>query len=431
MKSVGRFGYWVAVLLGVMAFWWGASVHAAAVNRSTGKDQGAYVALADRMARKHALEVDGARPPLYPALLTLARQAGEDRETFFRRARTFTVVLATLAWLAFLFVLRRRLRPATALAVWLALGFSLWLFYAPYVKAESLFFPCATASFLFVLEQIERPGYRSAVVGGLVSGVAQLLKVSLAPALWLFVAVQGLCVARRLALRRTVRDRRARRRAGATALFFVAFFVVLAPYLFANQRVFGRPFYNVNSDFYIWNDSWADTGRHTRGHGDRTGFPKLSPGKLPSAEHYFRNHDAGDVLARLERGAVGLGRQAAAGPGFLPITSFALVLGLALLARRRPLRRTLRSHWPLALYTCGYFAGYLLLDCWFYAINPGLRFVAALFGPALFVAGCAADRAVRPNARSAWVFPGLLVGSLLLASPAIASFVRTWRAAGW
>jgi hypothetical protein len=88
VKSVGRFGYWALVLLGVLAFWWAASVHAAAVNRSTGKDQGAYVALADRMARKHALEVDGARPPLYPALLTLARQAGEDRETFFRRART-------------------------------------------------------------------------------------------------------------------------------------------------------------------------------------------------------------------------------------------------------------------------------------------------------------------------------------------------------
>jgi len=423
--------YWVVVGLAVVAFWRGASVHAAAVNHTTGKDQGAYLALAGRVARSHGVEVDGARPPLYPALLTLAWRAGTDRQSFFLRARTLTVVLATLAWLAFLFVLRRRLRALTALAVWLALGFSLWIFYAPYVKAESLFFPCATASFLLLLEQIQRPRYRTACVAGLVSGVAQLLKASLAPALWLFVGVQGLLVVRTFVTSRSLREPRARRRIASTALLFATFFVVLLPYAVANTRVFGRPFYNVNSDFYLWNDSWADTRRSTRGKGDRAGFPQLPPSKLPSAERYFRSHGAADVLARLERGAVGLGDQAVHGPGFLQITSFALLLAFGLFALQRSWRRTLRVAWPLALYAGSYFGGYLLLYCWFYAINPGLRFVAALFGPALFLAGCVADRASSRNARWAWAFPALLVSSLLVAAPTIMTFLRRWAGAGW
>ena len=37
---------------------------------------------------------------------------------------------------------------------------------------------------------------------------------------------------------------------------------------------------------------------------------------------------------------------------------------------------------PLSVFSAGYFGGYFLLYCWFYAINPGLRFVAALVIPA-------------------------------------------------
>jgi hypothetical protein len=431
VKRVRDCTYWLVVMGALFAFWRGASVHAVTVNHTTGKDQGAYLALAGRIARSHRVEVDGARPPLYPALLTLAWRAGDARQTFFLRARTLTIVLATLAWLAFLLVLRARLRPLTALAVWLAIGFSVWIFYAPYVKAESLFFPCASASFLLLFEQIRRPRYRAGCVAGFVSGLAHLLKASLAPALWLFVAVQALLVARTLVASRSLHVPQARRRIGSTLLLVATFFVVLLPYLAGNARVFGRPFYNVNSDFYVWNDSWADTGRSTRGKGDRWGFPQVPPSKLPSAQRYFRRHRAADVLARLERGAVELADQAAHGPGFLQITSFALLLGLGAVAFRRRLCRRLRVGWPLALYSVAYFAAYLVLDCWFHAINPGLRFVAALFGPALFLAGFLADRARFGGVRRAWVFPASLVVTLLLAAPRIVTLLRTWGGAGW
>lgn len=431
-KRARSFSYWSVVALAVMAFAWGASVHARAVNHTAGKDQGAYLALARRMVRTHAMALDGARPPLYPALLTFAWHDGNDKQQFFESARSFTIVLAVFGWFAFLFALRRSLRPLTALAVWLAAGFSLWMFYAPYVKAESLFFPCATASFMLLVEQLRWPRYGTACVAGGVSGVAQLLKASLAPSLWLFVAVQAVLVA--LDLRkspRPLRDGRVRRRFGASALVVAVFFAVVSPYLVANTRVFGRPFYNVNSDFYMWNDSWADTWRGTRGHHDREGFPELPPDKLPSAKRYFEKHRAAVAIKRLTRGAAGLWEGAAAGPGFLEVTLFALFIGLGSFAVGRRLRPTLRSYWPLALFASAYFAGYFVLYFWFYAINPGLRFVAALVGPALFMAGCAADRSPLLKTRWARAVPALLAGSLLVAAPTIVSFVRTWGSAGW
>ncbi len=431
-KRAGAAIYGTVVALALAAFARGASIHALAVNLADGKDQAAYLALARRIVRTHTLSVDGARPPIYPMLLTFVWHEGAGGQQFFESARSFTVVLATLGWLAFLFVLRRQLRPLTALAVWLAVGFSLWMFYAPYVKAEALFFPFATTSFMLLLEQIQRPRYPAAFFAGLVSGVAQLLKASLAPSLWLFVAVQGLLLGR--SLLRTAhpfRNLRVRRRLGVSALVVATFFVVISPYLRANMRVFGRPFYNVNSDFYMWNDSWAATRRGTRGHHDRQGFPQLPPDRLPSAKRYFEQHSVGDVVERLERGAAGLWKGAVAGPGFLEVSTFGLLAGLAAFALGRRPSPTLRIYWPLALFSGAYFAGYCILYCWFYAINPGLRFVAALVGPALFVAGCLADRTRARGPRRAWLFPLMLVGSLLVVTPTIVTYVDTWSAAGW
>jgi hypothetical protein len=425
--------YWSVVALAVLVFFRGASAHALAVNREAGKDQGSYIVLARQMLRTHSIAVDGARPPLYPALIALASDGTDDRKRFFLQARAFTSVLALAAWLGFLFVLRRSLRPFTALAVWLAVGFTLWMFYAPYVKAEALFFAFSSSSFMLMLEQIQKPSFGKAILVGVVSGLAQLLKASLAPALWLFALVQACVVASELLRRRgTSRSPRVPlRRAGATLLVVATFLVTLLPYLVTNARVFGRPFYNVNSDFYMWYDSWGESGRGTRGHGDRKGFPDLPPSKLPSATKYLERHGVAHVVERLERGAVGLGSRAVSGPGFLPVTLLALVAGALSFGARRRRGRALRAYFPLALFCGGYFAGYLLLYCWFFAINPGLRFVAALVGPAIFVGGCLADRGMGRGVVWRSAFPLLLIGALLALAPGIVTGIRTWSSAGW
>lgn len=428
------FVYGLGVALGLVLFYEGAALHARTVNASGTKDQQPYLLLGKRMRQSGALSLDGARPPAYPALLALVRQPRGSKEEHFEHAKSHTLVWTLAVWLAFLFVLRRYLKPFTALAAWLALGFTVWMFYAPYVKAEALFYFFATGSFLLMLEVLWRPTWARALATGVVTGVGYLFKASLSPALLLFAAVQG-----GAALAELVRARRAGRslrrpllRALTVPLTVGAFLVTVSPYLVANRAKFGHYFYNVNSDFYIWYDSWGESGRGTRGHGDREGWPNMRDSELPSAAKYFEQRGVAHALRRVERGARGLAEGAATQYGFLPVLVVAWVGAAVALGTNRNLRRLVVRRWPLALFCAAYFAGYFLSCTWFYAIHPGLRFLVALVPPAVILAGWLADRGkTRGWLPALAVFPVLVVGALVIEAPLIAHYARHLSMAGW
>jgi len=236
-----------------------------------------------------------------------------------------------------------------------------------------------------------------------------------------------------------VQARRAGRKLGRPLLraltvpvTIAAFLVTVSPYLFANKAKFGHYFYNVNSDFYIWYDSWGESGRGTRGHGDRRGWPNLPDSKLPSASRYFAKYGVAHALRRVERGAVGLVRGATEQYGFLPIVVVAWVSAGVALGTNRNLRRWVVRRWPLAFFCAGYFAGYFLSCTWFYAIHPGLRFLVALVPPAVILAAWLADRGKNLGRLPALaVFPLLVGGTLVLEAPLIAHYVRHLSMAGW
>lgn len=399
---VATLAYAAVVLAAIYLCNRGAQEHSRVVNRDYNpKDQGAYLNLGRRTAETQRIQVDGARPPLYSALLALVYHPDLSREEYFERCKKLNIRLTLAGWILLLIPLLRRLRPPSALTVWLALGFTVFLFYAPYVKAEGIFYALSTWAFLCTLDVLFRPRVSTALLAGAVTALAQLTKESMLPGLWLFVAVQGVAVA--VALTRQVR-RKTRplrlhsiaRRAATIPLVLLAFLVVVYPHIRVNERVFGHYFYNVNSYFYVWYDSWGEVVRGTRKYGDRVGFPNMPKENLPSARKYFETHTAEEIEARVVKGAVGTFENALRSHGFVDYVAYAAVCGIVSLAFARRLRRFFVRRWPMALYGVGYFSGYFLLCTWFYSIHPGLRFVVMLVPPFLYLGAWCSDRLRHP-----------------------------------
>jgi hypothetical protein len=329
------------------------------------------------------------------------------------------------------------LKPLTALAVWAAIGFTLLMFYAAYVKAEALFYVLATCSFLCMLDLIHRPRYGFALLTGVVTGAAQLSKESMLPALGLFAAVQALAaLVRGFGRWRRAEPRRWRsglRRVLTVPIVLVAFFVTVYPHVRVNRQVFGHYFYNVNSYFYIWYDSWGQVSRGTRKYGDREGWPRMPPEKIPSARKYFESHSGEQMWNRVLRGAQGTIGKAAESHGFLRYASYGL-LGVAIaFVTTRSARRFAIRHWPVSLFCIGYFAGYFLMCTWFFAIHPGVRFIAGLAPPLLVLGAWLSDRASRAGRSGALGLVTLIVlGSLAVDLPDLLSHsVKRMTAAGW
>jgi len=412
----------VVVGLGAV-FFIGAQAHNQRFNhKATSSDQSAYLSFAKHLATR-SMYVDGARGPGYPLFLTAAYQEGATRAEFFERAKTLTVAATTLAWLTLWFLLRARLPFLQALVAWNAIGFFGLIHYAPYVKAEALYFVAITAAFLLLLRMLRSRSLKLGLACGLVLGAAYLMK---SPALFLLVAF-GLAKILKLTLellrsRAPLRDRALAMARGVAPLTVVVLVILgmSSPLFWENQRKYGHALYNVNSSFYLWYDNWAEAKRGTRAHGDRVGWPDLPASELPSAREYFATHTAHQIIARIERGAKrsfqALGRRGVT----LYLEAYALAVLFAALVRRRRAAGLLKRNLPEILLFSSFLGVTVLLAAWFEPISAGPRPMAAAV-PVAFAAlaltlGDLGKRKARPSSRR----PGLgtvlalLIGLLLV-----------------
>ena len=78
-----------------------------------------------------------------------------------------------------------------------------------------------------------------------------------------------------------------------------AFFITTAPYLIENYIKFRKNiFYNVNTTFYVWYDSWEQVENGTKKYGDRVGWPNIDESLIPSASKYLQSHTLTEVFER-------------------------------------------------------------------------------------------------------------------------------------
>ncbi len=379
----------VLIAAGCVALYWSAaSRHSEEVNfDQETTDQSAYMNDARRM-RESGYEFVGGRNrmPVYPFLLSLLHEPGLQELAFFERGKRFNTILS-LVLLGLIFaILRARLSPAAALAQIGVIAFTLFLFKAPYVQCELLFYTLVFASFVLMLEILRKPRWPVGLLAGATIGLAHLTKASVLPGLLIFLAVA------------TCRFLISRKPAGliAVALTAVTFLAVIYPYISTSKRVFGRYFYNVNTSFYMWYDSFEEAQQGTKAHGDRAGWPDMPEEQIPGPMKYFREHTWGQMLDRMTFGLSRLHRQTSGAYGYYKfLLAYAGLAVVALLWNPSWTAGWIRRNAAPAAFAVCYLSSYLILFAWLgKSMNSGHRVSLMIFLPLMFCAALVIERSL-------------------------------------
>lgn len=393
--------YLVLFLAVALVFFWNrASVQGRLVNTDvTRTDQNAYIRQGIKMRISDFSCVHPRnRMPLYPGLLALfmdkqdlekiqpgisegAMLDASLSEYFFETGKRINMALATLLAVFLAVVFFRTFPLHHALNLWALAVFGVLVFKAAFTQAEVLYYFLTFAAFLACWCLFKRPGIFLAAWGGLLLGVAHLTKASVLPGVLVLAVFYPLD-----ALWRCRHGGGGLfRRLAAAAVLVAAFFVVIGPYILQSKRMFDRYFYNVNSTFYMWCDSWDEAKSRTYKAGDRMSFPNLPPEELPGPINYFRSHTADEAFGRILKGISVVFHVMTNSYGYLgPCLAY---LGFAILlvaALPKLVWRVFRRRPFAVLALVAYFCGYYLLVAWYSPVICGNRFILGLFLPFLF-----------------------------------------------
>jgi hypothetical protein len=378
-----------AVGVGLMALYWhGAQQNLVHVNTDPGqRDQNAYIGYAEDLLNEDFSHIAGRnRMPLFPFLLSFGLDPADPREIAFARAKQFSVGLSIVLLALLGALLVRSLSPLEAGTLWLISAFSVYIFRAAYVQPELLYYTLTAFLFVLMLRYLRRPGLEMAASIGILAGLVHLTKASILPGLAVFLLV-ALGWGAALALRegRTVgRPRALARLAGLLALVVGFFLLTVFPYIKNSWYMTGRPFYNVNSTFYLWYDSWREAELGTKAHGDRNGWPDMPANEIPSFQRYIGEHSARQILGRFVQGASLTVQEATGSYGYAKyILLFGLALAAALCLQPRSLGGIFQRHKQHIAFAGVYILVYALFYSWYAQIAGGNRLVLGLFLPVL------------------------------------------------
>ena len=391
-----QIGAILALLLLIAPFLQATFLHSRVLNYSADfVDQAEYLQVA-RTASLQNFQTTGDhnRMPLYPFFLALFYRPRMSDAAFFELGKSVNVWLS-LALLGLLFAFVRNYFSLLKTAMFTALAaFSLYIFKAPYIQSESVYYFLALVGFILMVRLLIWPELRLAISAGVVLGLAHLTKASILPGLLLFTALfllKTLIVAVRLLGRKSLSWQKWRSvadRLGILAMTLICFLAVIFPYIRAMKASFGQYFYNVNTTFYIWYDSNAEAiAAEAKYHFAQAWPSQFAPDELPGPAKYFREHSPAQILERIR-----FGLQAQAGNLLeqFSVTNYQLsYLAILVFVFLADLRRSLRlagEYRYAVVYSVLYFVGYLAAFVWYSPISPERRFTYGLYLPFLFSA---------------------------------------------
>jgi len=348
----------------------------------TRTDQGAYIKQGIAMRDSGFTWVNPRnRMPLYPGLLAMFLEKGAEPKAFFETGKRINTAIAFAGLVFAGLVFLRGFPRHHALNILFLAAFTVFLFKAPYVQAEILYYALTFAVFLLCWRLFGRPGFWTALLAGGILGLAHLTKASVLPGLVVIVVFLPLDAL----WQRWKSGRSPLGKIVAAVVVAAAFLASVYPYIANSKKIFGRYFYNVNSTFYMWCDSWKEAKSRTRDAGDRKGWPDIPADEIPSFFNYLKTHTAGEIAWRIVKGISVVFNAMMKSYGYLGICLAYLAFAAFLVAWkwRLALRLFLRRPVPpLAL--LAYFCGYCLLVAWYSPIISGNRFILGLFLPFLF-----------------------------------------------
>jgi hypothetical protein len=372
-------------------YWRGAEQNLIRANTDpTRVDQGAYINYAEKILKEDYSHVGNRnRMPLYPFVLSFVLNPEDSLAAEFVRAKYFSLALSIALLLAIGALFLRLFSPLEAVTLLLTTAFSLYIFKAAYVNTELLYYTLAAFLFFIMLRYLVKPSVGLAVATGILAGLTHLAKASAPPALGLFLVVAftwGVALILRGAKQEHIKLTAAKflPLAANVALVVGFFLLTVFPYIKNSWYRFGSPFYNVNSTFYVWYDTWEEVKRGTNAHGDRVGWPDMPASEIPSFGKYMREHTPKDMVDRVLTGTSRTIQEAKRSYGYAKyVFLFSLVLVVAVSLNRRRFRESLSRYPHVIAFAAVYFLMYAMLNAWFYDFVDGNRLALAQYVPLL------------------------------------------------
>ncbi len=370
------------------------SAHAKEVNTTYAPidDEDAYIGFAIK-ARETNFQFTGTRNqmPVYPFIQSLFYQSGMSIEEFFTLGKQVNIVLSLLC-LAVLFIVFQKFLPLyQAVILVFATAFGLYVFKSGYFMSELLYYSLGALTFLFLGFLLIRPSIKLSICAGLLLGVAHMTKASALPALLLFLgvfAVKELFTAL-LQWKNGLPDSGrgqpgVKLRLASLVMVVIGFLAVTAPYGIESKRIYGSFFYNVNSTFYMWNDSYEESIAGPIAHGDSVGWPVMRSEDIPSPGKYFRDHNLAQIENRIlygiEMQKVNILNQYSVFNYPILFLAYTTVLFFIGIKRNLPI---VKKYFPLVVFALLYFTSYTGLYVWYSVISCTPRFIYGLYVPLL------------------------------------------------
>ena len=364
-------------------------------NDLTRSDQGAYMNFAKK-AYKARFQFTGNRNrmPLYPWIQALFYSPQMDDETFFQQGKRLNVVLSLICLLALGIAFFHKFSKLYAFYAILAIAFTVFAIKSPYFQVEILFYTLFGLAFILSLETLLSPKWHKSIGVGVLFALAHFSKASALPGLLIFISSYGILFLSRLFSRSLNRGqvRQILYHALAPPVVFMA---LLFPYFQENKNTYGTYFYNVNTTFYMWYDSWEEAKEGTAAAGDRRGWPDMPDEEIPSLSKYLREHTTDEIIERFRNGAAALLRTGCRNSSYsfgycsqVGLSLLILALGLPLLfkgIRRRKGNKNMHIVWYVLLF----FLLYALSFAWYMPIMGwgASRTILSLAIPLLWTVG--------------------------------------------
>jgi len=393
--------FWL--VMAAFYFWAGARQKESVNLSATAGGQYPYLVYAKGIAGEGVTRYfgDRNRMPLYPALL--ATVYAQDWDTFVDRSAWFAILSSALVWAGIGCICYATLPVWPATLILLSGVVCVFLPNASFVQAELTYYGLLLATWLMLGRLIQRPQGWWAAGAGLAVALNYLTKTSgvaiLAPFL---VATCARAAAQWRSTKAAKSTESVPPRRSRPASWLLSGVIVTAVYLFVsfpylanNKERFGRYFYNVNTTFFMWCDSWPEAKAFEERYDISRRYPEAPSAQIPGPVNYWRTHSAGAMLGRLGGGIRTLWTRALEGSFGRYFGISAALLVILVVRQRKEWGQLVREYWAVGLYCLLFFAGSLAAFAWYTPVAFGDRFLLSLFLPAMFGAWWLSDRLAR------------------------------------
>jgi hypothetical protein len=377
-----------ALLLVLGFFYVNSTLHYSMVNREYWlSDQEAYLQFA-KAVKVNGFPYSGDRNfmPAYPYLQAVFLNPTADIAVAYANGKLVNIALSLALLIGLFLIVHKFLSTNLSVFFTLLIAFTLYIYKAAYVQPELLYYFLSLTTFLLMTKLLIRPRWDLAILAGLLLGLAHFIKASILPSIIIFVFfIVVKIVYEKIWLKR--KWSQVNSILVPLMLVPVVFLASISPYLIESKERYGQFFYNVNSTFYIWYDSWGEAVQGTKAHGDSVGWPNILAEDIPSLNKYLHEHSLADISSRFGLGFVDQASNILFTFALISFPLFFFVALIILLFQRWPqAQRLIRAYIiPLSFVTT-YFVSYLVLFAWYGPIADyaDRRFTYGLYTPFLF-----------------------------------------------